>query len=213
VNMSGCVVMRSSFLWRDGSARSSGRDSAMYDTDREVSSTVDTLCEGAMMRGDALRTRCRPRLRDRGPVRRGQHAPDRRHADAVRHPDREPARPEPAPADPVPGNDPVGGGTALAALVAAGAMGTVSFFSFYRALQMGPVAVVSPVFASYAAVAVRSRWCSGRASLHDGVGGRGADDLRRGPRMAGSREDRDGALVGWHSLRWWRPSRGARRPT
>jgi drug/metabolite transporter (DMT)-like permease len=30
----------------------------------------------------------------------------------------------------------------------------VSFFSFYRALQLGPVAVVSPVFATYAAIAV-----------------------------------------------------------
>jgi drug/metabolite transporter (DMT)-like permease len=56
---------------------------------------------------------------------------------------------------PVPGNDPLSArGGALVALTAAGAMGTVSFFAFYRALQLGPVAVVSPVFASYAAVAV-----------------------------------------------------------
>ena len=56
---------------------------------------------------------------------------------------------------PLPGNDPLSaGGTSLAALVVAGAMGTISFFSFYRALQLGPIAVVSPVFASYAAVAV-----------------------------------------------------------
>jgi drug/metabolite transporter (DMT)-like permease len=45
-------------------------------------------------------------------------------------------------------------GGAWVAIVVAGALGTVSFFSFYRALQLGPVAVVSPVFASYAAVAV-----------------------------------------------------------
>jgi len=56
---------------------------------------------------------------------------------------------------PIPGNDPLSasGGT-LVALGVAGVLGTISFFSFYRALQLGPVAVVSPVFASYAAVAV-----------------------------------------------------------
>jgi drug/metabolite transporter (DMT)-like permease len=43
---------------------------------------------------------------------------------------------------------------AWAAILASGVLGTVSFFSFYRALQLGPIAVVSPVFASYAAVAV-----------------------------------------------------------
>lgn len=43
---------------------------------------------------------------------------------------------------------------AWAAILASGALGTVSFFSFYRALQLGPIAIVSPVFASYAAVAV-----------------------------------------------------------
>ena len=56
---------------------------------------------------------------------------------------------------PVPGNDPLSASAGtLAALAVAGLFGTVSFFSFYRALQLGPVAVVSPVFASYAAVAV-----------------------------------------------------------
>jgi drug/metabolite transporter (DMT)-like permease len=45
-------------------------------------------------------------------------------------------------------------GAARVAIVAAGVLGTVSFFSFYRALQLGPVAVVSPVFATYAAIAV-----------------------------------------------------------
>lgn len=39
-------------------------------------------------------------------------------------------------------------------IVAAGALGTVSFFSFYRALRLGPVSIVSPVFASYAALTV-----------------------------------------------------------
>jgi drug/metabolite transporter (DMT)-like permease len=56
---------------------------------------------------------------------------------------------------PVPGDDPLSAdGATLVALGAAGVMGTVSFFAFFRALQLGPVAVVSPVFASYAAVAV-----------------------------------------------------------
>src|SRR5438876_1269803 len=45
-------------------------------------------------------------------------------------------------------------GAARVAILAAGILGTVSFFSFYRALQLGPVAVVSPVFATYAAIAV-----------------------------------------------------------
>jgi drug/metabolite transporter (DMT)-like permease len=45
-------------------------------------------------------------------------------------------------------------GAARLAIAAGGALGAVSYFSFYRALQSGPVAVVSPVFASYAAVAV-----------------------------------------------------------
>jgi drug/metabolite transporter (DMT)-like permease len=40
------------------------------------------------------------------------------------------------------------------AIVVTGILGTVSFFAFYRALQLGPVGVVSPVFASYAAIAV-----------------------------------------------------------
>src|SRR2546422_5772190 len=41
-----------------------------------------------------------------------------------------------------------------AAILASGALGTVSFFCFYRALQLGPIAIVSPVFASYAAISV-----------------------------------------------------------
>ncbi len=45
-------------------------------------------------------------------------------------------------------------GAAWAAIAAAGVLGTVSYLSFYRALQLGPVAVVSPVFASSAAVSV-----------------------------------------------------------
>ncbi len=45
-------------------------------------------------------------------------------------------------------------GAARLAIAAGGVLGAVSYFSFYRALQSGPVAVVSPVFASYAAVAV-----------------------------------------------------------
>lgn len=45
-------------------------------------------------------------------------------------------------------------GAARLAIAAGGVLGTVSYFTFYRALQLGPIAVVSPVFASYAAVAV-----------------------------------------------------------
>jgi len=45
-------------------------------------------------------------------------------------------------------------GAAWAAIVAAGVLGTMSYLSFFRALQLGPVAVVSPVFASSAAVSV-----------------------------------------------------------
>jgi drug/metabolite transporter (DMT)-like permease len=45
-------------------------------------------------------------------------------------------------------------GAVRAAIFAAGVLGTVSYFTFYRALQLGPVSVVSPVFAAYAAVAV-----------------------------------------------------------
>lgn len=44
--------------------------------------------------------------------------------------------------------------SAWTAIIVSGALGTVSFFCLYRALQLGPVAVVSPVFASYAAIAV-----------------------------------------------------------
>jgi bacterial/archaeal transporter family protein len=45
-------------------------------------------------------------------------------------------------------------GAAWVAIFAGGALGTISFFCFYRALQLGPVAVVSPVFASYASISV-----------------------------------------------------------
>lgn len=45
-------------------------------------------------------------------------------------------------------------GAAWTAIFASGALGTVAFFCFYRALQLGPIAVVSPVFASYAAISV-----------------------------------------------------------
>jgi len=45
-------------------------------------------------------------------------------------------------------------GVARLAIVGSGLLGTVSYVALYRALQLGPIAVVSPVFASYAAVAV-----------------------------------------------------------
>jgi drug/metabolite transporter (DMT)-like permease len=40
------------------------------------------------------------------------------------------------------------------AILAAGVLGTLSFFLFYRGLQLGPIAIVSPVFASSAAIPV-----------------------------------------------------------
>ncbi|HYM97641.1 MAG TPA: DMT family transporter [Candidatus Sulfotelmatobacter sp.] len=40
------------------------------------------------------------------------------------------------------------------AIVAGGTLGIASYFSFFRALELGPVAIVSPVFASYAALTV-----------------------------------------------------------
>jgi len=42
----------------------------------------------------------------------------------------------------------------LATIGAAGLLCSVSYFSFFRGLQLGPVAIVSPVFASYAAITV-----------------------------------------------------------
>ena len=54
---------------------------------------------------------------------------------------------------PLPGSLDATRGAWIAILVS-GALGTISFFSFYRALQLGPMAVVGPVFASYAAIAV-----------------------------------------------------------
>jgi drug/metabolite transporter (DMT)-like permease len=40
------------------------------------------------------------------------------------------------------------------AIVAGGTLGIGSYFSFFRALKLGPVAIVSPVFASYGAITV-----------------------------------------------------------
>jgi len=40
------------------------------------------------------------------------------------------------------------------AILASGVLGTASFFLFYRGLQLGPIAIVSPVFASSAAIPV-----------------------------------------------------------
>src|SRR6476660_407021 len=55
VNMSGCVGMRSSLLCAATSARPSGGDPALYDPEREVSSTVQALRADAIMRGDPPR--------------------------------------------------------------------------------------------------------------------------------------------------------------
>jgi drug/metabolite transporter (DMT)-like permease len=42
----------------------------------------------------------------------------------------------------------------VAALAISGVLGAASFASFYRALQLGPVSLVSPMFSAYSAVAV-----------------------------------------------------------
>lgn len=42
----------------------------------------------------------------------------------------------------------------LAMLTVGGVLGAAAFFGFYRALQLGPVALVSPIFAAYAAITV-----------------------------------------------------------
>jgi drug/metabolite transporter (DMT)-like permease len=56
---------------------------------------------------------------------------------------------------PLPGDGALEAGAgARAAIAVSGVLGTVSYFALYRALQLGPVAVVSPVFAAYAALAV-----------------------------------------------------------
>jgi drug/metabolite transporter (DMT)-like permease len=56
---------------------------------------------------------------------------------------------------PLPGDGALSASAAArAAIAASGVLGTVSYFALYRALQLGPIAVVSPVFAAYAAVAV-----------------------------------------------------------
>jgi drug/metabolite transporter (DMT)-like permease len=54
---------------------------------------------------------------------------------------------------PVPGELRTSAGSTAAILVS-GVLGTLSFLLFYRALQLGPVAIVSPVFASSAAIPV-----------------------------------------------------------
>ena len=42
----------------------------------------------------------------------------------------------------------------LVMLAVGGVLGAAAFFGFYRALQLGPVALVSPIFAAYSAVTV-----------------------------------------------------------
>jgi drug/metabolite transporter (DMT)-like permease len=44
--------------------------------------------------------------------------------------------------------------TDLAALVLSGILGAVSYAGFYRALQLGPVSLVSPIFSAYAVITV-----------------------------------------------------------
>lgn len=54
---------------------------------------------------------------------------------------------------PAPGSLSSGTGVRLE-ILAGGILGIASYFSFLRALQLGPVAIVSPVFASYATLTV-----------------------------------------------------------
>ena len=90
---------------------------------------------------------------------------------------------------PIPGALSAGRG-AVVAIAASGLLGTLSFFSFYRALQLGPVSVVSPVFASYAAltvvlsVALNGEHLSGLAAL-------GVSSTIAGVVLASSRSSRD----------------------
>jgi drug/metabolite transporter (DMT)-like permease len=46
------------------------------------------------------------------------------------------------------------GSADLAALVLSGILGAVSYVGFYRALQLGPVSLVSPIFSAYAVITV-----------------------------------------------------------
>jgi uncharacterized membrane protein len=53
----------------------------------------------------------------------------------------------------------------LAALVLSGILGAASYAGFYRALQLGPVSLVSPVFSAYAAITVLLAVVVGQESL------------------------------------------------
>jgi drug/metabolite transporter (DMT)-like permease len=53
----------------------------------------------------------------------------------------------------------------VVALVVSGVLGAASYAGFYRALQLGPVSLVSPIFSAYAMVAVLLAVLVGRQSL------------------------------------------------
>jgi drug/metabolite transporter (DMT)-like permease len=53
----------------------------------------------------------------------------------------------------------------IVALVVSGVLGAASYAGFYRALQLGPVSLVSPIFSAYAMVAVLLAVLVGRQSL------------------------------------------------
>jgi drug/metabolite transporter (DMT)-like permease len=82
------------------------------------------------------------------------------------------------------------------AILASGALGTISFFCFYRSLQLGPVAIVGPVFASYASISVIlsvvliGERLSGLAMLGvvSTIGGVVLASVGRAPRAGGRRE-------------------------
>ncbi len=53
----------------------------------------------------------------------------------------------------------------LAALVASGILGAAAYAGFYRALQLGPVSLVSPIFSAYAVITVLLAVLIGREKL------------------------------------------------
>ena len=55
--------------------------------------------------------------------------------------------------------------TDLAALVLSGILGAVSYAGFYRALQLGPVSLVSPIFSAYAVITVLLAVALGQETL------------------------------------------------
>jgi drug/metabolite transporter (DMT)-like permease len=104
----------------------------------------------------------------------------------------------------------------VTALAISGVLGAASFAGFYRALQLGPVSLVSPMFSAYAAVAVILAVAFGGEKLASGaiagivltiagvalVSAGGLDDARPGPRPS-SRLRRDGVPYALAAMLCW----------